>query len=83
MSTSLRLQKLARCEVIQRLVRALIVVEAVAAMPLPLPPLAKQHRIVAKVDALMALCDRWRPVSPPVTTPAAACSTRSSPRRCR
>jgi type I restriction enzyme S subunit len=30
----------------------------VAAIPFPLPPLPEQHRIVAKVHELMALCDR-------------------------
>jgi type I restriction enzyme, S subunit len=27
-------------------------------MPIPVPPLAEQHRIVAKVDQLMAVCDQ-------------------------
>ncbi|MGH9384661.1 MAG: restriction endonuclease subunit S [Vicinamibacterales bacterium] len=31
--------------------------KVVSALPFPLPPLAEQHRIVAKIDELMALCD--------------------------
>jgi type I restriction enzyme S subunit len=30
----------------------------IRSLSIPLPPLAEQHRIVAKVDALLALCDR-------------------------
>jgi type I restriction enzyme S subunit len=29
-------------------------------LPLPLPPIGEQHRIVAKVDQLMALCDQLK-----------------------
>ncbi|MBY0266036.1 MAG: restriction endonuclease subunit S [Burkholderiales bacterium] len=32
--------------------------KALASIVMPLPPLAQQHRIVAKVDELMALCDQ-------------------------
>jgi type I restriction enzyme S subunit len=31
--------------------------KSVATLPIPVPPLAEQHRIVAKVDQLMAACD--------------------------
>ena len=32
--------------------------EVIYKLPIPLPPLPEQHRIVAKVDRLMALCDQ-------------------------
>lgn len=38
-------------------------------LPIPLPPLAEQHRIVAEVDAFMALCDQ---VQANLTTTATA-----------
>jgi type I restriction enzyme, S subunit len=31
--------------------------EVIYSLPIPLPPIAEQHRIVAKVDQLMAVCD--------------------------
>jgi type I restriction enzyme, S subunit len=41
-----------------RLAQPNINARSLAAISMPLPPLAEQRRIVAKVDELMALCDR-------------------------
>jgi type I restriction enzyme S subunit len=40
--------------------QANIGMEAISNWVIPLPPLAEQHRIVAKVDELMSLCDRLK-----------------------
>jgi type I restriction enzyme S subunit len=32
----------------------------ISSLAMPLPPLAEQHRIVAKLDQLMALCDQLK-----------------------
>ncbi len=34
--------------------------KVLSSIPLPLPPIAEQHRIVAKVDELMTLCDELK-----------------------
>ena len=34
--------------------------ESLTGFVLPIPPLPEQHRIVAKVDQLMALCDQLK-----------------------
>lgn len=38
---------------------------------IPLPPLAEQHRIVAKVDELMALCEQLKNINPDSSLPLA------------
>lgn len=40
--------------------RANLSVGNISNFVLPIPPLAEQHRIVAKVDELMALCDQLK-----------------------
>ena len=43
---------------IRTLAQPTLNISLIEATPIPLPPLAEQHRIVAKVDELMALCDQ-------------------------
>lgn len=51
--------------------------KALASTPMRLPPLAEKHRIVAKVDQLMALCEKTKKPG----WPKLACSTNSWPLR--
>ena len=43
-------------------------------MPLPLPPRQEQHRIVAKIDQLMARCANWKDCAPSVSRSSLNCS---------
>ena len=45
-------------EKIKQMAQPKLALKRISGIRIPLPPLAEQHRIVAKVDELMALCDR-------------------------
>ena len=55
----------------------------VSALPFPLPPFAEQRRIVAKVDEIMALCDRLQGDSKPLAQRGGSFSTRYFTRHCQ